>query len=123
MNDCLMVVFNLSWSEFESAYLYDVVIKQQPEAVALDDGDVVSAVGTTAAWRQTGGKTRGRRYENNTWEALHARLMEFELASYFWSDASEKKHEIIVLKTSFLRVKSFSFWGILSEVEVWKRSF
>lgn len=30
------------------SHLYDVVIKQQPEAVALDDGDVVSAVGTTA---------------------------------------------------------------------------
>lgn len=59
MNDCLMVVFNLSWSEFESAYLYDVVIKQQPEAVALDDGDVVSAVGTTAAWDRREGKQEG----------------------------------------------------------------
>lgn len=45
-------------------HLYDVVIKQQPEAVALDNGDVVSPVGTTAAWRQTGGKTSERRCEN-----------------------------------------------------------
>lgn len=36
-----------------SPHLYDVIVKQQPEAVALDNGDVVSAVGPTAVWRQT----------------------------------------------------------------------
>lgn len=30
------------------SHLYDVIIEEQPEAVALDDGDVVSTVGTTA---------------------------------------------------------------------------
>lgn len=30
------------------SHLYDVIIKEQPEAVALDDGDVVPTVGTTA---------------------------------------------------------------------------
>lgn len=44
--------------ERTSPHLYDVVVKQQPEAVALDDGDVVSPVGTTAVWRQTGGENK-----------------------------------------------------------------
>lgn len=31
------------------SHLYDVVVKQQPEAVALDDGDVVTSVRPAAA--------------------------------------------------------------------------
>lgn len=34
-----------------ASHLYDVVVKQQPEAVALDDGDVVSAVWSAAGHR------------------------------------------------------------------------
>lgn len=34
-----------------ASHLYDVVVKQQPEAVALDDGDVVSAVWAAAGHR------------------------------------------------------------------------
>ena len=41
----------------EKSHLYDVVIEQQPEAVALDDGDVVSAVRTAA---ETGDNTETR---------------------------------------------------------------
>lgn len=47
-----MTILNEEWKTL--SHLYDVVIKQQPEAVALDDGDVVSAVGTTAVWRERG---------------------------------------------------------------------
>lgn len=36
------------WKSENISYLHDVVIEEQPEAVALHDGDVVSAVGTTA---------------------------------------------------------------------------
>lgn len=36
------------------SYFYDVVIKQQPEAVALDDGDVVSTIGAAVVRKQRG---------------------------------------------------------------------
>lgn len=35
------------------SHLYDVVVKQQPEAVTLDYGDVVTAVRTTVRERET----------------------------------------------------------------------
>lgn len=33
-------------------HLYDVVIKEQPEAVTLDDGDVMTSVGTAGRRRK-----------------------------------------------------------------------
>ena len=47
-----MVVGRKEESDRFFSHLYNVVIKQQPEAVALDDSDVVSAVGTTAEQKQ-----------------------------------------------------------------------
>lgn len=41
---------------FVTSYLNNVVVKEQPEAVTLHNGDVVSTVGTTAAQR---GETMG----------------------------------------------------------------